>query len=75
LIGATCESGYRADIRTSDFNFSTKRYTEDETDDETGFGGEYYEYHKKGKLPANTLKKLIDIKEPCTWNISPLASI
>jgi hypothetical protein len=75
LIGATCTSGYHADEKISDFNFSTKRYKYDETDDETGFGGEYLEYHKKGKLPANTLKKLIDIKEPGTWNISGFASI
>jgi len=75
LIGATCTSGYRADIKTSDFNFSTKRYTYDETDDETGFGRELIEYHKKGKLPANTLKKLIDIKEPGTWSITSFTNI
>lgn len=75
LIGATCTSEYHADIKISNFNFSTKRYTYDETDDETGFGGELLEYHKKGKLPANTLKKLIDIKQPGTWDISYFASI
>ena len=75
LIGATCTFGYHADEKFSDFNFSTKRYTYDETDDETGFGGEYHEYHKKGKLPANTLKKLVDIKEPRTWDISEFSSI
>ena len=75
LIGATCTSGYRADIKTSDFNFSTKRYTYDEIDDETGFGGKYSEEHKKGKLPANSLKKLIDIKTPGTWDILEFESI
>jgi hypothetical protein len=62
LIGATRESGHHSDTSIYDFNFSTKRYTYDETDIESGFGGEDHEYHKKGKLPANTLKKLIDIK-------------
>ncbi len=75
LIGATCTSGYRADTKISDFNFSTKRYTYDETDDETGFGGEFLEEHKKGKLPANTLKKLIDIKEPGAWDITYFTNI
>lgn len=75
LIGATCENGYRSDTKTSDFNFSTKKYSSDEIDDEIGFGGEYHESHRKGKLPANTLKKLIDIKEPGIWNISEIASI
>ncbi len=64
LIGATCNSGYRADVKISDFNFSTRRYTFDETDDERGFGGELLETHEKGKLPANALKKLIDIEGP-----------
>jgi hypothetical protein len=64
LIGATCTSGYRASETTSDFNFSTGRYTYDMTDDETGFGGKYYEEHKKGKLPKSSLKKLIEIKGP-----------
>jgi len=64
LIGATNTNGYHSDEKISDFNFLTKRYTIDETDDERGFGGEYTEYHKKGKLPANTLKKLIDIEGP-----------
>lgn len=75
LIGATFTTGYHANTKVSDFNFSTKRYTCDETDDEVGFGGEYNEYHKKGKLPANTLKKLIDIKEPGVGNISEFTDI
>jgi len=63
VIGATIERGYHADQSTYDVNYSTKRYTYDEIDDETGFGGEYSETHKKGKLSAYTLKKLIEIKD------------
>ena len=37
------------------------------TDDERGFGGKYSEEHKKGKLPANALKKLTEIKRPEAW--------
>ncbi len=75
LIGATCTTGHHAYESTADFNFSTGRYTYDETDDETGFGGQFSEDHKKGKLPANTLKKLVDIKEPRNWDIPPFAVI
>jgi len=75
LIGATSTSGYRADIRTLDVNFSTRRYTFSEIDDETGFGGKYSEKHKKGMLPPNNLKKLIDIKEPGTWDIAGFTRI
>jgi hypothetical protein len=64
LIGATCTNGYRASVTTSDLNFSTGRYIYDMTDDETGFGGKYYEEHKKGKLPKRALKKFIEIKAP-----------
>jgi hypothetical protein len=64
LIGATYTNGYRASGSISDFNFSTKRYTYEETDDERGFGGQYSEKHKKGMLPTNVLKKLIEIKGP-----------
>jgi len=61
LIGATMESGYRADTKTSEFNFSTRKYVYHEIDDETGFGGKYHEYNKKGNLPANALKKLTEV--------------
>jgi len=64
VIGATNTSGYHASESTYDVNFSTGRYTYDATDDERGFGGKYYEQHKKGKLPVKTLKKLSEIKEP-----------
>lgn len=64
LIGAKCESGYRAGIITSDINFSTGRYTYDDVDDETGFGGKLSEEHKKGKLPPKPLKKLTEIEGP-----------
>jgi hypothetical protein len=75
LIGATYKSGYRSDTKTFDVNFSSKKYTCDEINDETGFGGKYNEYHKKGKLPANTLKKLINIKAPGTWDITEFGTI
>lgn len=70
LIGATCTSGYRASGSISDFNFSTGRYTYDMTNDETGFGGKYYEEHKKGKLSKNALKKFTEIKGPEYWSAS-----
>lgn len=69
LIGATSTSGYRASESTYDINFSTGRYTYDATDDERGFGGEYYEEHKKGKLAIKTLKKLSEIKEAANWDL------
>jgi hypothetical protein len=70
LIGATCTSGYRASETTSDFNFSTGRYTYDMTDDETGFGGTFDEEHKKGKLPRSALKKLNEIESDEYWTPS-----
>jgi hypothetical protein len=75
IIGATSTFGYRSDTKIFDFNFSTKSYKYHEIDTESGFGGEDYEYHKKGKLPANTLKKLNDIKAPGTWDIAGFATI
>jgi hypothetical protein len=69
LIGATNANGYRASESTYDVNFSTGRYTYDATDDERGFGGKYYEEHKKGKLPIKPLRKLSEIKEPGNWDL------
>ncbi len=75
LIGATRTSGHHASESTFDVNFSTGKYTYDATDDETGFGGEYSEDHEKGKLPANTIKKLSEIKEVGGWDINGFLSI
>ena len=69
LIGYTFESGYHSSITTSDFNFSTKKYQQYGYDDETGRGGKYEEFNIKKKLPASSLKKLGDLKEPGTWKV------
>lgn len=75
LIGATVERGYHADISTGDFNFSTRKYTYHEVDDERGFGGELTTVDFKKKLPARSLKKLGEIKGPFLWNIAFCCSI
>lgn len=64
LIGATSTWGHHSDVGNTEFNFSTKRYTYDEFDNDSGFGGEDTENHKKGKLPANSLKKLCEVNGP-----------
>jgi hypothetical protein len=69
LIGYTFESGYHSSVTTSDFNFSTKKYQQYGYDDEAGRGGKYEEYNIKKKLPANSLKKLSDLKEPRSWTV------
>jgi hypothetical protein len=37
--------------------------------DERGFGGTYEEYRIRKKLPANSLKKLTELKEPGSWTV------
>ena len=69
LIGATLQTGHHADTMTLDVNFSKRKYIYDDVDDETGFGGKYNEDHRKGKLPTNNLKKLIDVEAAGSLNI------
>jgi len=68
-IGYNFESGYHSSVTTSDFNFSTKKYQQYGYDDETGRGGKYEKFNVKKKLPANSLKKLSDLKEPGSWKV------